>query len=454
MTLRPREVLWHHRVLALAWPVVLGNMTEPLLGAVDTAVVGHLDSPHYLGAVSVGTTIFAFVFFGFNFLRMGTTGLTAQAFGARDDAQVKAIFLRAAMLGLALGALTIALQWPIRWLGLLAYDPGAEIARLADSYLAIRLWAAPAALINFCVIGWFIGRQDTLTPLLLQVLINVTNIALDLLFVVVLDWSVPGVALASLLSVNLGAAIGLLLVWRACRRRHARRPTARVLDLTAMRRLLGMNSDIFLRTLCILAAIGFLVQQGAQMGEVVLAANAIMINMFIFMAFGLDGFAFAAEAMVGRAIGRRRRRDVRAAILVSSAWAFGAAGLYALVYLLAGRSIVMALTSLTAVQAEAFEVLLWMQLLPLIAVLSFQFDGIFVGAALTRVMRNWMAFALLAYFAVWAVLPAEWGNHRLWAAMAAFMLARAVPLGLQLGRVLDCAGPARAPGISPAGPAG
>jgi len=455
VTLRPRQILWHRRVLALAWPVMLGNMTEPLLGAVDTAVVGHLDSPHYLGAVSVGTTIFAFVFFGFNFLRMGTTGLTAQAYGARDDAVVKAIFLRAAVLGLALGTLTIVLQWPIRWLGLLAYDPGAEIAGMADSYLAIRLWAAPAALINFCVIGWFIGRQDTLTPLLLQVLINVTNVVLDLLFVVVLDWSVPGVALASLLSVSLGAGIGVVLVWRACRRHHARRPAARVFDLPAMRRLLGMNTDIFLRTLCILVAIGFLVQQGAMMGEVVLAANAIMINMFIFMAFGLDGFAFAAEAMVGRAIGRRRRRDVREAILVSSVWAFGAAMAYTAIYLLLGHQIVMALTSLPAVQAEAFEVLLWMQLLPLIGVLSFQLDGIFVGAALTRQMRNWMMFALLGYFATWAVLPAEWGNHRLWAAMAVFMLARAVPLALLLGLVLDCAGPRRdRPGaVSRAGPA-
>ena len=168
--MRPRDILWHRRVLALAWPVMIGNMTEPLLGAVDSAVVGHLEAPQYLAAVSVGTTIFSFVFFSFNFLRMGTTGLTAQAYGARDDALVKAIFLRAAAIGLALGLLVIALQWPIRWLGLAVYAPGAEVAALTDSYLAIRLWGAPGALLNFCVIGWFIGRQDTRTPLLLQVL--------------------------------------------------------------------------------------------------------------------------------------------------------------------------------------------------------------------------------------------------------------------------------------------
>ncbi|MEQ8349804.1 MAG: MATE family efflux transporter [Sneathiellaceae bacterium] len=441
--MRPRQVLWHRRVLLLAWPVMIGNMTEPLLGAVDSAVVGHLDAPDYLAAVSVGTTIFSFVFFGFNFLRMGTTGLTAQAFGARDDAVVKAIFLRAAVLGLLLGAMVIVLQWPIRWLGLAVYEPGAQVGQLADSYLAIRLWAAPGALLNFCVIGWFIGRQDTLTPLLLQVLINVGNIVLDLLFVVVLDWSVPGVALASVLSVTAGGALGAVLVWRAARRHHARRPAAPVFDLPAMRRLLAMNSDIFLRTLCILVALGFLVQQGALLGEVVLAANAIMLNMFVFLAFGLDGFAFAAEALVGRAIGRRRRRDVLQAILVTGQWALGAAGLYVLAYLLLGRYIVDALTSLPAVRAEALDVLVWMQVMPLLGVWSFQLDGIFVGAALTREMRNWMMVALLAYFASWALFPAEWGNHRLWAAILVFLAVRAVPLAALLPRVLDCAGPAR-----------
>ncbi|MFC3229384.1 MATE family efflux transporter [Marinibaculum pumilum] len=440
--MRPRDTLWHRRVLALAWPVMIGNMTEPLLGAVDSAVVGHLEAPQYLAAVSVGTTIFSFVFFSFNFLRMGTTGLTAQAFGARDDALVKAIFLRAAAIGLALGILVIALQWPIRWLGLAVYDPGTEVAVLADSYLAIRLWGAPGALLNFCVIGWFIGRQDTRTPLLLQVLINVGNIALDLLFVVVLDWSVAGVALASALSVSFGALLGVALVWRAARRRHGRQPAAPVFDLPAMRRLVVLNSDIFLRTLCILVAIGFLVQQGALLGEVVLAANAIMLNMFIFLAFGLDGFAFAAEALVGRAIGRRRRRDVRHAILVSSLWAGAAALAYVLVYLALGAQIVGALTSLPEVKAEALDVLFWMQLMPLLGVWSFQLDGIFVGAALTREMRNWMLAALAAYFATWALLPTEMGNDRLWAAVSVFLVARALPLALLLGRVLDCAGPA------------
>lgn len=450
--LRPRQVLWHRRVLALAWPVMIGNMTEPLLGAVDTAVVGHLDSPSYLAAVSVGSTIFSFVFFGFNFLRMGTTGLTAQAYGARDDAAVKAIFLRAALLAALLGALVVILQYPLRWLGLAVYEPGAEVAALADTYLAIRLWAAPAALLNFCVIGWFIGRQDTVTPLLIQILINLANIVLDLLFVTVFAWGVEGVAWASLLSVSLGAAVGCVLVWRAARRHHARRPAARILDVPAMRRLLGLNSDIFLRTLCILVALGFLVQQGALLGEVVLAANAIMLNLYIFMSFGLDGFAFAAEALVGRAIGRRRRRDVAQAIIVSGIWAAAAAILCALAYLAAGRQIVFALTSLPEVRAATLAVLPWAQVMPLLGVWSFLLDGIFVGAALSREMRNWMIFALGAFLLAWAVLPADWGNHRLWAAIAVFMVARAAPLALLLGRVLDCAGPAQPlPALSRAG---
>ncbi len=418
----------HRRVWRIAGPVILSNLTVPLLGAVDTAVVGRLPEAWHMGAVAVGAMVFNFVYWGFSFLRMGTTGLTAQAHGAGDADEVRANLARPLLLALALGLALIALQWPIAALTLWGIEGSAEVEALAASYVAIRIWAAPATLANYALFGWFVGLGDTRAGFVMQVATNLFNVALAVAFVLGLGWGVPGVAAATLIAEWAGVAVGLAIALRKLRRLGGRLAPGRLLDGRRLKRLVTVNLDIFLRTLCLIFGFAFFVAQGAKAGDVTLAANAVMMNFLHVMAYGLDGFAFAAEALVGAAFGARDPAALRRAVRATTIWAGFTALAFALAYAALGTLLIDVLTTVPEVRGAARALLPWAVLAPFVAVWSFQLDGIFIGATRTADMRNCAVVALLAYLAAWLALAPSLGNDGLWAAFMVFYAARALTL--------------------------
>lgn len=429
------------RMWRLSGPIILANSSTPLLGAVDTAVMGHLPDPRYLGAIAIGSLIFSFLYWGLGFLRMGTTGLTAQAFGAwraaADEIHARgigAVFARASLLAFALAAAVLLLQWPIGVIALPLFGAEDAVESLARDYYRIRIWSAPAALMNFVVLGWLLGTQRAGTALVVQVALNVLNAGLDVLFVVGFGWGVRGVAAGTLIAEYAAATLGVLLVARILRRRMGLRLGALaapdlLFHMPALRRLLAVNLDIFIRTVCLLAAFAVFTATGAQFGTTILAANAVLMNFMMFMSYGLDGFAFAAEALAGAAKGGRDLVAFRRIVAVTSLWAVVAAGIYALVYGIFGAHIVALLTDIAAVRETAGAYLPWAVALPLVAVWSFQLDGIFIGLTRTREMRNSMILSLVLFLGCLALTRDMFGNHGLWGAFTLFMGLRALTLG-------------------------
>jgi len=430
---------WNRRVWRLAGPIIVSNITVPLLGIVDTAVVGHLPKAYYLGAVAVGALIFDFLYWGVGFLRMGTTGFTAQAHGAGDDDEIRAALARAALVAGAIAALILILQKPIVEIAMALIEAGPEVERLARAYYGIRVWGAPAALLNTVILGWLLGLQNARASLIVMVAVNGINMALDYLFVVRFGLAVEGVAAASLIAEYAGLAIGAVLVARALGRLDGGFgggwSRARILEARALRHTIAVNRDIFLRSLCLIAAFAYMTALGARLGDVVLAANAVLMNLVYFMSFGLDGFANAAQALVGRAVGARDRAAYRGVVRASALWALATAAGFAAVYLGAGTQIIDLLTSVAEVRAAARAVLPWLIVAPLIAVWSYQFDGIFFGATRSREMRNAMAVSLALYVATTLVALPLWANQGLWFSFVLFMAARALTLAYYYPRI-------------------
>ncbi len=416
--------LQHRPVLRLAIPLILSNLSIPLLGLVDTAVVGHLEHAYYLGAVALGALIFSFIFWGFGFLRMGTTGLIAQAFGEENSPEIHTTLVRASLLALLCSLLILLLQYPIGQLAFYLLDASDEVEHYAHQYFTIRVWSAPATLLNYVLIGWMLGMQNVRGPLVMLLVTNFTNIVLDLWFVIGLGMTVDGVAIASVMAEYIGCAVGLVLTFKLLKRHPARWQWQNILQRHKLRRLLTLNSNIMLRTLCLIFTLAFFTAQGAKMGDLILAANAILINFQTLMAYALDGFAHAAEALVGRAIGKRDRQALKSAIYTAALWSLGFALLFAAFYALAGQWLIRQLSDIEAVRAVANEYLIWSIFMPLVAVWGYLFDGIFIGATRAREMRNTMLFStLLIFFPAWWLLQ-PWGNHGLWAALMLFMAAR------------------------------
>ena len=427
----------HHRaVWRLSVPIILSNISVPLLGAVDTAVVGHLPEPHHLGAVALGSMVFNFIYWGFGFLRMGTAGLTAQAHGAGNSDEVRAAVARALMIAGAIALVTLAAQTLIVAVVFDLVEASADVEGSARVYVLTRIWGAPAALSIYVILGWFLGLQNTRATLYVQLWMNGLNIVLDILFVVGLGWGVFGVALATVIAEFAGLALALWLMRGALREIAGRLDWDRVRSRRRIRMTLGLNADIFIRTVCLVFAFAYFTAQGARLGDVLLAANAVLMNFQIFMAHGLDGFANAAQAMVGRAVGAADRAELRAAIRVSSFWAAVTAAMFVLVYAAAGEGIVALLTGIEDVRMAAGEYLPWAVAMPALSVAAFQFDGIFLGATLGRQMRNMMIVSVAAYLVLCELLLPLWGNHGLWSALAAFMALR----GLTLGAVYPAVG--------------
>ncbi len=421
---------WNRRVWRLAGPIILSNISVPLLGAVDTAVVGHLPDARYLGAVAVGAMIFSLLFMAFTFMRMSITGLTAQALGTGNADEVRACIARSLILALALGSGLLLLQRPLGWGALALVAASSDVEPLAEAYFAIRIWAAPAALANFAILGWFIGIHNTRAALIHQLAMNGANIVLDLWFVVGLGLGVEGVAAATLIAELGAAALGLWLVGVNAKRIGGRWRRDLAFDSARFRCLAAINGDIFIRSLCLQAAFALFTVIGARMGDAMLAANAVLMIFQSFISNGLDGFAYAASALAGAAIGAGSRRQLQGAVLATSLWALAFAFFFTLGFAVFGSLFINLFTDIAEVRATALVYLPWIMLSPLISVWSFQLDGIFVGATRTAEMRNAMIASLAVYGGALAILVPSFGNHGLWAAFMVLMVARAVTLAM------------------------
>ncbi|MBN3787374.1 MATE family efflux transporter [Burkholderia sp. Ac-20353] len=439
----------HRRVLALAFPIVLANLTQPILGAVDTAVAGHLDGAQYLGGVALGGLFFNFVFWGFGFLRMGTTGLVAQAHGARDDDGIRLSVLRALVVAFALGAAVLALQTPLLSFTLAALGGSDAVRATALAYGHARIWAAPFALANYVVLGYLLGAQRVRLALIVQVFINAINIGAVLLFVYGFGWGIAGIGAATACADACGFALGAWLLWELRPRGLPPLAARMLVDRAALRRLIALNRDIFLRTLCLLSVFGWFAHLGAKQGDATLAANALLLNFQTFMAYGLDGFAHAAEALVGAAAGARERSAFRQAVRITLFWAVLGALAFAVVYWAAGGWIVGRLTDQAAVREVAVRYLPWAAISPVVSVWGFLLDGVFIGATQTRSLMHAMAASLAVFVAATYALVGTLGNHGLWLALLLFMAARGVTLARYLpglsAQIGDAAPAAQAP---------
>lgn len=422
----------HRRVLALAFPIVLANLTQPLLGAVDTAVAGHLEGAQYLGGVALGGLVFNFVFWGFGFLRMGTTGLVAQAHGARDAAGIRLSVLRALIVAFALGAAVLALQVPLLSFALTALGGSDAVRATALAYSHARIWSAPFALANYVVLGYLLGVQRVRLALVAQVFINAVNIGAVLLYVYGFGWSIAGIGAATATADACGFALGAWMLWRLRPRGLGPLAAHALVDRAALTRLIALNRDIFLRTLCLLGAFGWFAHLGAQQGDATLAANALLLNFQTFMAYGLDGFAHAAEALVGAAAGARDRATFRQAVRVTLLWSALGALLFALVYWAAGGWIVARLTDQPDIRAVALRYLPWAAVSPIVSVWGFLLDGVFIGATQTQSLMRAMVASLAVFIAATLVAVGPFGNHGLWFALLLFMAARGATLARHL----------------------
>ena len=415
---------------------MLSNVSVPLVGIVDTAVVGHLPNATFIGAVALGAVVFSFLYWGFGFLRMGTTGLVAQDMGARDFDELRATLTRSLILALILGLAILALRNPAGELAFWALDGSAMVEGFAKQYYRVRVFAAPATLVNYVILGFAIGVQNTRAALALMLLLNITNVLLDLLFVIGFGWGVEGVAAASVISEYTAALFGLLLMRQMLSRLGGRWQPYRLFDRHRLKTLLGVNLNIFVRTLCLLFAFFHFTSTGAKLGDIILAANAVLMHLYTFMAYSLDGFAHAVEALAGSAYGARNRWAFVSAVRASTACAFLVSIVYCVVYAGFGSSIVALITGIAEVRTTAGEYLPWLVVAPVVSVWSFQLDGIFVGTTRAVAMRNAMLLSLAVFLAaVWLLLPL-WGNHGLWAALIVLMGTRAITLGIWFPRIV------------------
>lgn len=425
---RETGVTIHRRVWRMAGPIILSNVSVPLLGAVDTAVVGHLPQAYYIGAVGIGAMLFNFIYFGFNCLRMGTTAPTAQAAGAEDWSEVRGMLARALFIALTIGALLVAMQLPIAAFAFGLIEASPEVEGLGSQYFLIRVWAAPAALSTYVIIGWLYGLQDARIPLVLQITTNSINIVLDLLFVFGFDWGVEGVAAASVIAEYTGLALGIYFVRRRLRAMPWGETTPRIFDIPKLRRILTLNGFIFARTLCVVSGMAIFMAQAAKLGDLPLAANQVLYNFLQFTAFGLDGLAHAAEALIGQAIGRRSRAAFGEAVRAVLLWSGVVAVINVLIYWIAGTAIIALITNIPEVRAEAAAYLPWAIVMPAIAVWAYAYDGIFLGATRADIMLASMLLSFAVYMGTMFWLLPGMDNHALWIALMGFLGFRGLTL--------------------------
>jgi len=424
----------HARVFAIAAPTMVANLTTPLLGIVGTAVIGRLGEAHLIGAVAMSALVFDLIFWIFGFLRMGTVALTAQALGAGDATEQRAVFVRALLVAALIGLALIALQQPLATAIYAAMGGSEAVTAAAKTYFFIRIWSAPFALGSYVVLGWLVGLARTGIALALQIAINLVNMALTALLVLVFELGIAGAAIGALVAETAGFAAGLAAVAYVSRDASGGFAASGVFDRARLVRLFAINRDIMIRTAALITAFFFFTAQGARAGDTLLAANAVLHNFILIGSFFLDGFATAAEQLCGRSVGARDRPAFERAVRLVIAWGFAFGLATTGVFVVAGGLLVDLMTTSPEVREAARQFLVFAALAPAAGVLAYAYDGIFIGATWARDMRNLMLAALAIYFATWWALR-PLGNTGLWLALLAFLLARGLLQFARYGRL-------------------
>ena len=414
------------KILQLAIPSIVSNITVPLLGLIDVAIVGHLGSAAYIGAIAVGGMLFNIIYWLFGFLRMGTSGMTSQAFGQRDLKEVTRVLLRAVGVGLFIALCLLLLQYPIRKIAFLLIDATPEVRELATVYFNICVWGAPAVLGLYGFAGWFIGMQNSRFPMFIAITQNVVNIVASLSFVYLLDMKIEGVALGTLIAQYAGLFMASLLWLRYYGRLKIAFRWREIIGKTAMKRFFQVNSDIFFRTLCLVAVTTFFTSTGARQGDVVLAVNTLLMQLFTLFSYIMDGFAYAGEAMTGRYIGARNNTGLQRMIRLLFRWGWGLSLSFTILYMIGGQDFLGLLTNDTTVINAAGSYYYWVLAIPLAGFAAFLWDGILIGATATRLMLYSMLVASGMFFLIYYIFYALMGNHALWMAFLSYLSLRGI----------------------------
>ena len=422
----------HRSVLTIAVPIMLSNVTEPLIGVVNTAIIGQLPEAHYIGAIAIGSLIFSFLFWGFGFLRLSTGGLSAQAVGAGDSAEVTAVLWRALAIAVTVGLCLILASPIIEKVSFDLMGGSPEMRAQGEIYFRYRILSAPFALTNFCILGWFIGQGRAAIAFVVQIFLNLVNMGLGAWFVLALGMTADGVGLSALIAEISAVLLGGFLIWRSFRKMKARATWTQIWNREKVMRTLTANGDIMIRTLCLVFAFTWFTARGARAGDVTIAANAVLLHFFEVAAYLIDGFAYASEALVGQSVGARNRARFRQAIRLTTLWALIVGAICSAIIWFAGPWFIDLMTVNPEVRETARHYLFWAALTPLLGTICFQFDGIFTGAMATRDMRNMMVLSLLIYLAAWWFLERNFGNHGLWAALSVFFIARGVTYAMRM----------------------
>lgn len=414
----------NRRILQLAIPSIISNITVPLLGLVDVTIVGHLGSAAYIGAIAVGGLLFNILYWNFGFLRMGTSGMTSQAYGRNDPEAEMRVLVQAISVGLLSACAILLLQYPVERIAFMLLDTSAEVEQYAVRYFRVCIWGAPAVLAMYGFKGWFIGMQNSRFPMYIAIGVNVINILCSLCFVFVLGMKVEGVALGTVVAEWSGLLMAVLL-WRkkygVLRSRIALRDS---LQFKAMKRFFAVNRDIFLRTLCLISVTTFFTSTGARQGDVILAVNTLLMQLFTLFSYIMDGFAYAAEALVGRYIGARDMKQLRHAVRNLFGWGVGMASLFTLLYAIGGKNFLSLLTNDAQVIGVAGNYFYWVLAIPLAGFGAFLWDGILIGATATRQMLWAMLVATLAFFGIYYLFSGATNNHMLWLAFLVYLFLR------------------------------
>lgn len=416
-------------ILRLAIPNILSNLSVPLLSIADTALMGRLeDSALYIGAIALGSIIFNFVYWGFGFLRMGTTGLTAQAYGARDYSEISMILCISLAVGFLGAILLLIFQWPIGEWGFSLIKGDEEVKAVAKSYYYIRIWAAPATIASYTLHGWFLGMQNARIPMYLTITVNALNIGLNFLFVFGMGMKADGVALATVIAQYLGiiAAIGFFFAHYKGYLSHFSQ--SKLFKKEALIKFFTVSRDIFIRTLCLIFVFTFFTNESSGFSKEVLAINSILLQFFFVLGFGIDGFAYAAESLVGKYKGAEAFEELKVVVRYLFFWGGGIASIGSIVYILFPEPLLHIFTDDPQLIEAALPFILWMVAVSFIGGFAFIWDGVYIGATATKAMRNMMLISMPVFFIAYYALVDSWGNHALWFAMVLFMLSRAISL--------------------------
>lgn len=420
----------HRSYLTLAIPLIISTITTPLLGAVDTAVVGHLPDPAYIGGVAVGNIIFNTMYWLFGFLRVSTSGFTAQAHGANNEIQGVLALTRPFFIAAVVGICFILLQRPIEHLSLALMNPEADVRTVASDYFSIRIWGAPFTLLNYVILGWLMGMSKIKVSLFIQIFMNLMNIVLALLFVSVFAWGVSGVAIATLISEVTAFVIGMIFIWKVSPFEFRLPPFKEIVDSASFGKMMTVNRDLFIRTLCLLAVFNLFTAKGASFGTEVLAANAVLIQIHYMMAYFFDGFANASSILVGKAVGAGDQRLYKKTLMLSCQWAVLSSFFIAVTYFLFGEYFIQLFTRIPHVIDLANTYGMWIALFPLSASFGIILYGVFTGATEASSIRNSMILALMVYLIAHFTLVPIFHNHGLWLAFIVFSIGRSAFLAI------------------------